>query len=798
MASSIRFESAWAKEAERDAVRKARKQLLEDAKDKAERRDLQRKRTGEDHWMLPDIEQQIATDDDKRVKKRKKKKKKEDKKQKKEKKAKKKKSKRSRKDSSSDSDEEWVEKPCKAQTELPQEKQESPRCRQSWMELGGALEDYIATSSAKDSSSSRGGETSRQRERREQEKINREQWQQRELNPNLSGGARQEVSQKFETKLDASWLRKAFKRAQERAEAEGRTVEEIAEERWGSLKNFQKLLAKAEGEGEESRGGSRGRRLHASDSRDRKYHSPSRDQEHLSPSRHKRHRSPSRDRRHRSRSRDRKHRSRSRDRKHRSRSRDSYSRSREEQGWRKRQSRLSDRRRSSSSSSGERRKKQRSFARPGSGDEKSSAKVMIPQTSRTSSGWKTAERRARDVEEMKRKRRSSSSSSSSSDEEREKLKEPVQAEPQQLMSEKEKNALGAKIIKAEILGNEELAKKLKAKLEAAREAEANKDMLDDGDQKAREEMVVLTRTDAKGLTRPVEALPSIVQSGSRRKKSKVQTHGADGKRDRYFADDDRHSLMQMFEREKLGTAEDQNQMLSRLAGRKVDRTNEDYDLDDMFADRAAKKDGSSEKEKMRERERAIAEHREEARALEECRLCLPNATKHLLIALGRSCYLALPAHTSLAEGHCYIAPITHCAAITAVDEDIYAEMQDFRRALVKMFAAKDQDCVFFESAVHLKRKRQHASLVCVPLDAETGAAAPMFFRKAIQECETEWAHNVKLIELAGKKGGVRGAIPKGLPYFSVDFGLQDGYAHVVEDERIFTDNFAQGKCSFDY
>ena len=37
---------------------------------------------------------------------------------------------------------------------------------------------------------------------------------------------------------------------------------------------------------------------------------------------------------------------------------------------------------------------------------------------------------------------------------------------------------------------------------------------------------------------------------------------------------------------------------------------------------------------------------------------------------------------------------------------------------------------------------------------------------------------------------VRKAIPKGLPYFSVDFGLDSGFAHVIEDERSFPRNFA--------
>ena len=67
----------------------------------------------------------------------------------------------------------------------------------------------------------------------------------------------------------------------------------------------------------------------------------------------------------------------------------------------------------------------------------------------------------------------------------------------------------------------------------------------------------------------------------------------------------------------------------------------------------------------------------------------------------------------------------------------------------------------------------------------------MYFQKAIQECESEWADNVKLISLREK--GLRRSIPKGLPYFHVDFGMDDGFAHVIEDENTFPTNFAQGK-----
>ena len=58
-----------------------------------------------------------------------------------------------------------------------------------------------------------------------------------------------------------------------------------------------------------------------------------------------------------------------------------------------------------------------------------------------------------------------------------------------------------------------------------------------------EQVVVLTRTDSKGMSRPVDAgaTNDSVGSGKRRKREKVQTH-AKGERQRYFADDDKYDL----------------------------------------------------------------------------------------------------------------------------------------------------------------------------------------------------------------------------------------------------------------
>ena len=42
-----------------------------------------------------------------------------------------------------------------------------------------------------------------------------------------------------------------------------------------------------------------------------------------------------------------------------------------------------------------------------------------------------------------------------------------------------------------------------------------------------------------------------------------------------------------------------------------------------------------------------------------------------------------------------------------------------------------QDCVFFETALHLRRG-PHMAVECVPVPEEAGETAPMYFQKAIQ------------------------------------------------------------------
>ncbi|XP_065203175.1 CWF19-like protein 2 homolog [Planococcus citri] len=196
------------------------------------------------------------------------------------------------------------------------------------------------------------------------------------------------------------------------------------------------------------------------------------------------------------------------------------------------------------------------------------------------------------------------------------------------------------------------------------------------------------------------------------------------------------------------------------------------------------------REKEKEMQQAISKHQRTEKVLENCKWCLTNnkMQKHLIVSKGSSCYLCVPYFHSLTDGHCLIIPTYHSSCITLLDEDVWDEIMDYCKKLVRMFRVENQDVVFFETAMNFKY-HPHMVLHCVPVPYESGNLAPIYFKKAIQECEKEWAINKKLVEY--KKMDIRKSVPKELPYFMVNFGMDNGFAHVIEEEQYFPKNFAQ-------
>ncbi|XP_058519945.1 CWF19-like protein 2 isoform X1 [Ochotona princeps] len=844
-AASGRFESERSIEERKEQTRLARAEALRQAKanfEKEERRKELKRLRGEDTWMLPEVNERIEQLSQEHSVKKKRKKEKHSKKVKKEKKKKSKKQKYEKNnestDSSSSSEEEWVEA-VPSQTSSKEkawkvkddtlEKEDGSQViqRDEWMTL-----DFMSAKTVSSSSLRAERESLRKAEQEKAQALEQSKLSERELNPYWKDGGTglppEDCGVSSVTKVSGvedgglSWLKKSYQRMKEQAEKQNKNLEDIVAERYGSMEIFQSKLEEAEkiASRKEDYRRERWRKPAFSDKAQNSQESRKSDLMKCNTS-----------------------------------SRDSYSTADIENSSSK-QKLLDDEkdkrsgsletcrrertpRQNQEFSSGNLRPK---FLKPCDDEElsfHSKSKNFEPSHLSTSgaaegslhcgfrkpienseeklTSWSGSDR-SKDCKKRSHQKPSESSSSDcrhiSEDVNEKSQSESLQDDPRKeeslrdtksalaggpedesihVLSVDEKNKLGAKIIKAEMMGNMELAEQLKAQLEKANkfkdtvtQISSKKSGVDNEDWQE----VVLVRTDQSGRVWPVNMSENSLEArGGRRKRQMVSTH-EEKERVRYFHDDDNLSLNDLVKNEKMGTAENQNKLFMRMASKFMGKADGDYyTLDDMFVSRAAERERLGGEEEH-QRRRAIAEHQSLAAQMEKCLYCFDSSQfpKHLIVAIGVKVYLCLPNFQSLTEGHCLIVPLQHHRAATLLDEDIWEEIQMFRKALVKMFEDKGLDCIFLETNMSLK-KQYHMVYECIPLPKEVGDMAPIYFKKAIMESDEEWSMNKKLIDLSSKD--IRKSVPRGLPYFSVNFGLEGGFAHVIEDQHKFPHYFGK-------
>ncbi|XP_028372515.1 CWF19-like protein 2 isoform X1 [Phyllostomus discolor] len=843
-AASGRFESERSIEERKEQTRIARAEVLRQAKanfEKEERHKELKRLRGEDTWMLPDVNERIEQFSQEHSVKKKKKKDKHSKKAKKEKKKRSKKQKYEKNnestDSSSSSEDEWVEavpsqtpgkeKAWKLKSEKSEKEDNNQGIqRDEWMTV-----DFMSVKTVSPSSLRAEKETVKKIEQEKAQALEQSRLQERELNPYWKDGGTglppEDCNTSSVTKVSViedgglSWLRKSYQRMKEQAERQNRNFEDIVAERYGSLEIFHSKLEEAEKTASTKEDCRRERWRKPAYSEKAQSGQESRKSDLIQSNKSSRDRystgiTSNEDK------------FRGDEKDNRSGSSETYRRD-----FNSRQNR-------ESSSFGILRPK---FLRPSDDEELSfhcKSRNFKPSGSSSALSTKgsvhcgfqkpienSEESLSSQVHSDEREKRKHSNQKPLetchsvdyghiSEDAREKSqneslrddslkKEYLQNtkssfagsspedESVHILSVDEKNKLGAKIIKAEMMGNMELAEQLKAQLEKANKLKKNVTQIPSkksGVEGEDQQEVVLVSTDQLGRVWPVNTPGKSLESkGGGRKRQMASTH-EEKERVRYFHDDDKLSLNDLVKNEKMGTAENQNKLFMRMASKFMGKTDGDYyTLDDMFVSKAAEIEHFG-KEEENQRQKAIAEHRSLAAQMEKCLYCFDSSQfpKHLIVAIGIKVYLCLPNFRSLTEGHCLIVPLQHHRAATLLDEDIWEEIQMFRKSLVKMFEDKGLDCIFLETNMSMK-KQYHMVYECIPLPKEVGDMAPIYFKKAIMESDEEWSMNKKLIDLSSKD--IRKSVPKGLPYFSVDFGLQGGFAHIIEDQHKFPHYFGK-------
>ncbi|VDN91653.1 unnamed protein product [Brugia pahangi] len=179
------------------------------------------------------------------------------------------------------------------------------------------------------------------------------------------------------------------------------------------------------------------------------------------------------------------------------------------------------------------------------------------------------------------------------------------------------------------------------------------------------------------------------------------------------------------------------------------------------------------------KENFFSENKIYEQTLDSCQFCIEAVCfrKHCMVTCGKKAYLSSVPWRPLIKEHCLIVPTAHYSSTVTLDEDVYEEIWKFKRV------SKEMDCLFVETAKNVKH-RKHMYIECIAVPSKIGEVAPVYFKKAIDDSENEWVDNKKLLDLSKR------VIPKGFSYFAVDFGLQPGYAHVIENENRFPQNFA--------
>nr|CAB3493292.1 unnamed protein product [Digitaria exilis] len=208
-----------------------------------------------------------------------------------------------------------------------------------------------------------------------------------------------------------------------------------------------------------------------------------------------------------------------------------------------------------------------------------------------------------------------------------------------------------------------------------------------------------------------------------------------------------------------------------------------------FGDAPSKKDKRKNKEAHEERR---SSNRQMLTQKERCLFCFenPSRPKHLIVAIGNFTYLMLPQFEPVVPGHCIILPLQHESSTRTVDQNVWGEIRNFKKCLLKMFAHQEKDVVFMETVISLARQRRHCMIECIPVPSDVSSNAPMYFKKAIDEAEEEWTqHEMKKVIPTSASRNLRQAIPENFAYFHVEFGLDRGFVHVIDDESKFSAGF---------
>lgn len=283
-------------------------------------------------------------------------------------------------------------------------------------------------------------------------------------------------------------------------------------------------------------------------------------------------------------------------------------------------------------------------------------------------------------------------------------------------------------------------------------------------------------------------------------------------------DDDINTLLKK-ERNETGLDYDKslfrNKNIRRIMTMDTDDQFDSIDNDKLFGNKdrenqRKRKRGEIEKEekaKSWKRARLISQHKHESNWLSSCKYCIENEDihnndiGHTVIYYGNFMYLAIPKQECIVDYQFCIIPNVHIKSFregilnndnigASKDEQLLfeKELYTMQKIICKLFKSKFNSGVIFIETVRNLKKNFHSIIHGYPMEVEKYNFSPTYFKKSILESDVMWTTNKQIIEISKDKP-LNKSIPSFMSYFYVQFGLYDGYVHIIEDETKIKQDF---------
>lgn len=378
------------------------------------------------------------------------------------------------------------------------------------------------------------------------------------------------------------------------------------------------------------------------------------------------------------------------------------------------------------------------------------------------------------------------------------------------------NALGALAMQAMLSGDMARYEELNKRLEALQSSMASAASgagggggggADDQPKAAGRRVKVLEEVDAAGRSRALleSVQSSSVQTKGRNKKGMANAVPGKGSG---FYEDDNVSLDDLVRRERIEGQQDYDSNFAKhilKKGNKFKMLHQDED--EAYAlgwyENASKKLDAKQRGERGRRQEQSDKDRIQVN-LSQCTRCMESkkfGRRDAIMSVSEHAYLCVEGFNQcIVPGQVFIAPLEHHSAVTDLDEEVYQEMRNYQKCLVRFFEAEEppRAVIFVESSVHRVSRDKallgagpHTAIVAYPIELGLLQEARAYWRKAFDEAECEFTVQHRKVIETDAKGGIRKAVPKGFAYVHADFSLGGGYAHVVEDAQEFPRDFAQ-------